>query len=112
MPVCHLGVFFGGLGWPSFRQRRAAITTRTAPISDLAGQGGQRGGAIGFGRVVARHQHGHGDHDSEGRQPSEDEPGPLSDPVLRGEYQDERGQRDRLETDHQPDEQQVQHQHR
>src|SRR5580693_143410 len=49
MPVCHLGVFFGGLGWPSFRYCRMAIIVSPTPMASLAARVASEGAVLGFG---------------------------------------------------------------
>ena len=107
MPVCHLGVFLGFLGWPIRRQCRTAMNTRTAPIRIFTASPAKRRCGVGFGRLVAGDQHRARHHDGQRDDPPEDEGGSLAHAVLRRQHQDEPGQRNRFEGDDQPDEQQV-----
>ena len=52
MLVCHLGVFFGGLGLPSFRYCRMAITVSPTPMASLAARAASEGAVLGFGGLL------------------------------------------------------------
>src|SRR6266404_8163916 len=52
MPVCHFGIFFGGLGSPSFRQRRQAIRTKTAPMRILTASAARDGAVLFLGGLL------------------------------------------------------------
>src|SRR5277367_7060715 len=52
MPVCHLGVFFGGLGLPSFLYCRMPITVSPTPMASLAARAASEGAVLGFGGLL------------------------------------------------------------
>jgi hypothetical protein len=49
MLACHLGVFFGGFGLPSFRYCRIAISSSPAPMASLTASAASEGAVLGFG---------------------------------------------------------------
>ena len=52
MPVCHLGVFFGFLGFPILRHCRMAMSTRTTPMAIFTARAARDGAVLGLGGLL------------------------------------------------------------
>jgi hypothetical protein len=52
MPVCHLGGFFGFLGWPILARRRRAMNTSTTPMRILMAIPASDGAVLDFGGLL------------------------------------------------------------
>ena len=51
-PVCHLGVFLGGLGFPILRRCRTAMNTRATPMRIFTARAASDGAVFGFGGLL------------------------------------------------------------
>ena len=76
---------------------QASFTASTAVEGALAGAGGRPLGD----------QHGDGDDDDEGQHPAEHEADALEHAAIGRQQQDHRAERDRLEVDDQPDQEEI-----
>src|ERR1700674_4047071 len=52
MPVYHLGVFLGFLGWPILARRRRAMTTSATPMRILTAMAAREGAVLGLGGLL------------------------------------------------------------